>query len=569
MIPQIQFTDFSFRYLNLQEPSLKNINLEIYPGEKILIIGRSGSGKSTLLQCLNGLIPHSYPGEISGTLKIEEITLPAENIFITSCKVGTILQDQDAQFVGLSVAEDIAFTLENNALPRSVMEEKVSSSLQLVGMEDYANSSPDELSGGQKQHIALAGILASAPQILLFDEPLANLDPASAQDAVCLIRELNNTTGKTVIIAEHRVEECLEAGIDRIIIMENGQICANGTPQEIMADSLLTYHGIRPPLHQYVLHFAGIAKEYTSSATTPDEIQYLDNPAIARLRHWYENQKTVMPDNTPTDKKPILAIKNLSFSYDEKKPVLNNISAEFLPGEIVSILGNNGAGKSTLTYAISGLVHPSTGKIFLDGENIDTWGIKQRGEKIGLIMQNPNLMIIKTTVKDEVATALKAQNIADNIIDQQVANVLKVCGLWGYRNWPISALSYGQKKRVTIASILIQKPRVLILDEPTAGQDLRTYHEFMQFIQKLAQSGIAILIITHDLYLALEYSTRCIVIANSKKIADDSPSEIFNDKEILTKARLRPLSLTALAALINVPAVEFSRRFINSWRDNQ
>lgn len=567
MTPQIQFKDFSFRYLNLQDATLKNINLEIFPGEKVLIVGRSGSGKSTLLQCLNGLIPHSYPGEIRGLLRIEDLTLPAKSIFETSQKVGTILQDQDAQFIGLTVAEDIAFTLENNAQPASFMHQTVAHSLQQVAMTDYMNYSPGELSGGQKQRIALAGILASAPAILLFDEPLANLDPASAHDAINLIRQLNQQSGKTVIIAEHRVEECLEAGIDRIIIMENGAIAADGTPAEILANDYLTIYGIRPPLYHQLFKMAEIPAAETMQVIATQKIAGLGEPVRTRLQQWYQDQQQVNRSNLPSKStsktSAVLAIKNLSCAYTSNKPVLKNLTAEFYPGEIVSILGNNGAGKSTLTYALSGIIKPLDGEIVLDGVNIANWGIKRRGEKIGLIMQNPNLMIIMTTVIDEVASALKAQGLANEIIIQRTSEALKICGLWGYRNWPIAALSYGQKKRVTIAEVLVQQPRVLILDEPTAGQDLQTYHEFMGFIQQLAQSGIAIIIITHDLYLALEYSNRCVVIANGEKIADNSAIDVLCNAEILTAARLRPLALTKLAELIKVSPAALTASFVN------
>lgn len=570
MIPQIQFKDFSFRYLNLQQPTLKNINLEVFAGEKILIVGRSGSGKSTLLQCLNGLIPHSHPGEISGSLSIEELSLPAKSIFDTSHKVGTILQDQDAQFIGLTVSEDVAFALENNAIPTTAIHQKVDHSLQQVGMENYANYSPAELSGGQKQHIALAGILASAPQILLFDEPLANLDPASALDAINLIRELNHTTGKTVIIAEHRIEECLDIGIDRIIIMDHGSICASGTPAEILANDYLITHGLRQPLYQQLFKIADIPASEAAQVITTQDIDQLAAPTLAQLQQWYQNNfHDFSEQQLPASKLPVLAIKNLSYAYSRDKPALKDFNAEFYSGEIVSILGNNGAGKSTLTYAISGLVKPPEAEIILDGENISPWGIKRRGEKIGLIMQNPNLMIIMTSVYDEVASALKARGLPAEIISQQTSAALKTCGLWGYRNWPIAALSYGQKKRVTIAAVLVQQPRVLILDEPTAGQDLQTYHEFMGFIQQLAQSGIAIIIITHDLYLALEYSQRCIVIANGEKIADSSAIEVLCNDEILTAARLRPLALSKIAELINLPPVGLIRRFVNYSPEQQ
>lgn len=558
--PVIKFNNFSFCYHNLAEQSLYNINLEIYSGEKILITGRSGSGKSTLLHCINGIIPHSTFGEINGTLEISGIESTKNGIFEISQEVGTILQDQDSQFIGLSVDEDVAFNLENYAIPHNKMQDIVTNSLSQVNMLEYIEHSPYELSGGQKQSVSLAGILASTPNILLFDEPLANLDPKSVMTITGLIKNLNHDTKKTIIIAEHRIEECLEVGIDRIIVMDKGQIVKIGTPHEILHSGIFEKLGIRIPFYIEAIKYAGsYDNEYPINSYL--DIERLPQKSEQNLLSWINS----LPEVTETvinSNQQALHLKNLFFSYNENNDILQNINFSVNKGEIISILGNNGAGKSTLTQIISGFHKQNKGDIFLDKVNINNLSIKERGRHIANIMQNPNSMIVRTIVWDEVSLGLQGQDFDEEEIAELVEKSLHTCGLWGYRNWPISALSYGQKKRVTIASMLVLNPKVLILDEPTAGQDLKTYHEFMEFIAHLATKGIAIIIITHDIYLAVEYTTRSIIINNGQIIADDSPHKVFSNYDILTKASLKEISLSTIARKLNINSASFIQKFI-------
>ena len=556
----VKFTNFNFCYQNLADASLSNINLEIFAGEKILIAGRSGSGKSTLLHCINGIIPFSSFGEITGSMIIKGVANP-NGIIAISKKVGTILQDQDSQFIGLSVAEDVAFVLENNAESNETMNQIVQTCLTQVNMQDYSEHSPYELSGGQKQCISLAGILASSPDILLFDEPLANLDPLASANVVQLIEKLNRTEKKTIIIAEHRIEEILEARPDRIIVMEGGKIVFCGTPKEVLSSQILEQTGIRPPLYTQLLK---VATPYLVKPEIDNlsQIKQLNPEAIQNIRNWTEqiSLPEISAEQSVTE---VLNINNISFSYSPGQEVLKNISFSLARGEIVSILGNNGAGKSSLSYVMSGILRPTAGSILLEGLDISQWTIKQRGAKIGLVMQNHNSMLVKASVKDEVALGLKNLKLAASLIEQKIEQVLRSCNLWGYRNWPTTSLSYGQKKRVTIASMLALDLKVLILDEPTAGQDLRTYHEFMQFLTSLAKSGIAIIVITHDLYLAMEYTSRSIVLAKGEKIADDKPSKVFANQEVLNKAHLKEISLSPLARHAGIAPELLIQKFIN------
>ena len=542
----ISFKNFSFKYNNVVDKTLKNIDLTINKGEKVLIVGPSGSGKSTLSHCINGLIPFSYRGEFEGELKIDDIIPYKESLSEVSKKVGTILQDQDSQFIGLSVGEDVAFNFENNAIPLAEMKVKVINSLELVNMVDFINHSPYELSGGQKQRVSLAGVLGSDAEILLFDEPLANLDPASGSEIMQLINDIHEKTNKTIIIVEHRIENVLEQPFDKVVIIDKGVVKGVGTPNEILKSDLLTNSGLREPLYVEAMKLAGCD---VSSEENLRDINSINEENKEILKSWFKNETS---SKTINKEEKILEIKNLTFSHDGVKNTLDDVSFYLNKGEILAVLGNNGAGKSTLCRSITGILKPKSGSIFLNNECIDSWSIKKKGSAIGYVMQNPNQMISQHMIKDEIALGLKCRNFDKKYIDEKVEEVLKICGLYPYRNWPVQALSYGQKKRVTIASILSINPDVIILDEPTAGQDYKHYTEFMEFIKELSNKGISIIMVTHDMQLTLEYCDRAVVLSGGKKIADDKPSNILTNKEIIKKANLKETSLSTLAKTIDI-----------------
>ena len=557
----ISFKNFSFKYNNVVDKTLKNIDLTINKGEKVLIVGPSGSGKSTLSHCINGLIPFSYRGEFEGELKIDDIIPYKESLSEVSKKVGTILQDQDSQFIGLSVGEDVAFSFENNAIPLAEMKVKVINSLELVNMVDFINHSPYELSGGQKQRVSLAGVLGSDAEILLFDEPLANLDPASGSEIMQLINDIHEKTNKTIIIVEHRIEDVLEQPFDKVVIIDKGVVKGVGTPNEILKSDLLTNSGLREPLYVEAMKLAGCD---VSSEENLRDINSINEENKEILKSWFKNETS---SKTINKEEKILEIKNLTFSHDGVKNTLDDVSFYLNKGEILAVLGNNGAGKSTLCRSITGILKPKSGSIFLNNECIDSWSIKKKGSAIGYVMQNPNQMISQHMIKDEIALGLKCRNFDKKYIDEKVEEVLKICGLYPYRNWPVQALSYGQKKRVTIASILAINPDVIILDEPTAGQDYKHYTEFMGFIKGLSNKGISIIMVTHDMQLTLEYCDRAVVLSGGKKIADDKPSNILTNKEIIKKANLKETSLSTLAKTIDIANTnDFVQFFIDLER---
>ena len=558
----ISFKNFSFKYNNVVDKTLKNIDLTINKGEKVLIVGPSGSGKSTLSHCINGLIPFSYNGEIEGELIIDNIKPYEESLSDVSKKVGTILQDQDSQFIGLSVGEDVAFNFENNAMPLNEMKVKVIDALELVNMVDFINHSPYELSGGQKQRVSLAGILGSDAEVLLFDEPLANLDPASGKEIMQLINDIHEKTNKTIIIVEHRIEDVLEQPFDKVIVVNKGEVQGFGTPDEILKSDLLKNNGLREPLYLEAMKLAGCD---ISKSENLKDLNNIDEKNKEVLKNWFNNE-TSNKDSIIKEEK-ILEVKNLAFSHDGIKNTINDVSFHLNKGEILAVLGNNGAGKSTLCRLITGILKPQKGSIFLNNQCIDSWSIKQKGSAIGYVMQNPNQMISQHMIKDEIALGLKCRNYSKEEIDKKVEEVLKICGLYPYRNWPVSALSYGQKKRVTIASILAINPEVIILDEPTAGQDYKHYTEFMEFIKELSAQGISIILITHDMQLTLEYCHRAVVLSAGEKIADDKPSNILTDENIIKKANLKETSLSTLAKSIGIANTnDFVQFFIDLER---
>ena len=558
----ISFKNFSFKYNNVVDKTLKNIDLTINKGEKVLIVGPSGSGKSTLSHCINGLIPFSYNGEIEGELIIDNIKPYEESLSDVSKKVGTILQDQDSQFIGLSVGEDVAFNFENNAMPLKEMKVKVIDALELVNMVDFINHSPYELSGGQKQRVSLAGVLGSDAEVLLFDEPLANLDPASGKEIMQLINDIHEKTNKTIIIVEHRIEDVLEQPFDKVIVINKGEVQGFGTPDEILKSDLLKNNGLREPLYLEAMKLAGCD---ISGSENLKDLTNIDEKNKEVLKNWFNNE-TSNKDSIIKEEK-ILEVKNLAFSHDKIKNTINDVSFHLNKGEILAVLGNNGAGKSTLCRLITGILKPQKGSIFLNNQCIDSWSIKQKGSSIGYVMQNPNQMISQHMIKDEIALGLKCRNYSKEEIDKKVEEVLKICGLYPYRNWPVSALSYGQKKRVTIASILAINPEVIILDEPTAGQDYKHYTEFMEFIKELSAQGISIILITHDMQLTLEYCHRAVVLSGGEKIADDKPSNILTDENIIKKANLKETSLSTLAKSIGIANTnDFVQFFIDLER---
>lgn len=532
----IELKDFSFQYKAQSEPTLKNLNLTIYKGEKVLIVGPSGSGKSTIGQCLNGIIPNIYKGTSSGQFLIQGKEAFDLSIYEKSHLVSTVLQDTDGQFIGLSVAEDLAFALENDMVELGTMKERVQSWAERLDLMKLLDHRPQDLSGGQKQRVSLAGVLIDESPILLFDEPLANLDPKSGQDIIDLIDQIHEEQGTTTIIIEHRLEDVLYRPVDRVILINQGQVLYNGQPDELLRTTLLAENGIREPLYLTTLRQLG---------QDIDQLEHLDRLEDIELT----GVNRSIPEATFTktgETEELLKLEQISFAYQENHPILKNISLSIPKGQRLAIVGKNGAGKSTLAKAICGFI-TTEGQYTSRGEDIKQESVKERAERVGYVLQNPNQMISTNMIFDEVALGLRLRGISEEDIKERVYQVLKTCGLYEFRKWPISALSYGQKKRVTIASILVLGPEILVLDEPTAGQDQRNYTEIMEFLDSLQEKGHTIVMITHDMQLMLDYSDRALVVSEGQILADLSPAELFTHPDILQEANLKETSIFALA----------------------
>ena len=562
--PVISFKDFSFQYRAQKKPTLTGINLDIYPGEKVLIAGPSGSGKSTLAGCVNGLNPFSNPGECKGSLIVDGVDATKSSIFELSAHVGTVLQDPDGQFIGLTVGEDIAFALENSCTPQDKMHAITRHAAELVGIEKHLDYAPHELSGGQKQRVSLAGVMVDDVKILLFDEPLANLDPAAGKQAIELIDEIQKKTDTTVLIIEHRLEDVLWRNVDRIVLVNEGKILADMTPDELLSTSLLADNGIREPLYVTAMRYAGIEITKEKRPSHVNSV-VLDEADCKRLQNWFEAQK-VKADAGEREK--LLEVRNLSFGYTKEHQTLQKVSLSIDKGEMVAIVGQNGAGKSTFSKLVCGFEDPDSGEILFHGKNLLKENIRHRAKYIGYVMQNPNQMISKTMIYDEVALSLQKAGKSEEEVRQKVEETLKICGLYPFRNWPVSALSFGQKKRVTIASVLVQDPELIILDEPTAGQDFKHYTEIMEFLRKLNDRGVTVVMITHDMHLMLEYTPRALVFSDGQMIADRRASEVLCDPELIERAALKETSLFTLANQCEItPPEAFVERFIEEDRE--
>ena len=553
----ISFNQFTFQYDAQAEATLKDISFDIAKGEKVLILGPSGSGKSTLAQCLNGIIPNIHKGQAQGQVRIDGQDIFKQSIYDKSQLVSTVLQDPDGQFIGLTVAEDLAFALENDCADQSEMKDKVALWAERLDLTSLLNHRPQDLSGGQKQRVSLAGVLIDESPILLFDEPLANLDPKSGQETIDLIDKIHKEVGATTIIIEHRLEDVLYRPVDRILLVNDGELLFNGSPDELLSSTLLLENGIREPLYVTVLRQLGFD---TRSAQNLSQLDALDLSDLA------------LPDRVLKDKKDsssdsILKVERLSVSYGDNPAIIEDLSFSLKKGERLAIVGKNGAGKSTLAKALCGFV-PSQGKLTYKGQDISQDSIAGRSERIGFVLQNPNQMISQTMIFDEVALGLRLRGIEETEVEERVHEVLKTCGLYSFRNWPISALSFGQKKRVTIASILVLKPEIIILDEPTAGQDYKTYTDIMNFLDSLQKQGHTIVMITHDMQLMLEYSDRCLVVVEGKVIADDNPVTILNQKDLLESANLKQTSLYTLGQKLSSDPVEVTQYYIEKGGPN-
>jgi energy-coupling factor transporter ATP-binding protein EcfA2 len=511
--PALVVENLTFRYRDREAPSLRDISLQVSPGELLLLAGASGSGKTTFIRCVNGLIPRSYKGEIHGQVLLNGKENDKMALAHISQIVGTVLQDPERQILGTRVRNEVAFGLENLGMQREEIRSRIEVALDYLGIADLRDRETFNLSGGEKQKVALAGILAMRPSILLLDEPLASLDPASAQETLKLARRLVDE-GMALVIVEHRVEDVLSIHPDRVMFLGDGQVRYLGDIEGLYR--VVNYHEIKIPAPMII--------ERAVNDPPPPEIEF--SPAST-------NQAS---------EEALVRFENVSFGYEQGTEVLHGIDLEVRRGDVIAILGPNGAGKTTLVKHAIGLLKPRSGRVLIDGRDTHHISVAQIAKTLGYVFQSPSHMLFASTVREELAFG--PRNLGHNLqqITEEVQGAIKIVNLVGRENDPPLALSFGQQKRVTIAAILAMRSRILVMDEPTAGQDYENYMDFMDAILSLP-SFEAIIFITHDVDLAVIYANRILLVNQGRLVADGPPSQVLDDVERLRSNRLVPTSL--------------------------
>jgi len=503
--------DLNFRYLIREEPALKKINLSFASGEVALIAGASGCGKTTLIRCINGLIPHSYRGEKSGRIIALGKDLAPLKLAEISQMIGTVLQDPERQILGTKVVNEVAFGLENLGMNREEILDRVDESLSRLKISALRDRDTFSLSGGEKQKVALAGVLAMRPAILLLDEPLASLDPASAEETLSILRTLADE-GMGILMVEHRVEDVLKINPEQVIYLSCGEVRYQGSAQGL--DASINYRDVKLPAPMIV-------------ARVRQEKPTLSFPDVHR--------KSVQHDT-------LVRFKNVGFYYEEGFPILHNVSLEIKRGDVIAVLGPNGAGKTTLVKHAIGLLKPRSGQVEIGERETSKMSVAEIAQTLGYVFQSPSHMLFAPTVREELSFGPQNLGHDKNSIVEEVKNAIEIVNLSGMEEIPPLSLSFGQQKRVSIAAVLAMRSRILVMDEPSAGQDYRNYIDFMDAIMQLPNFD-AILFITHDIDLAVIYANRILLVNDGRLVADGRPQEILKDYEHLQKNRLVPTSL--------------------------
>jgi energy-coupling factor transporter ATP-binding protein EcfA2 len=513
--------NLSFRYRRREDLALRNISLQVEPGQVILIAGASGCGKTTLARCINGLIPRSYKGELNGKVLLYGKEMSDQPLSRVSQVVGTVLQDPERQILGIKVLNEVAFGLENLEKPRSEILQSVEEALKHLGIGHLHDRETFLLSGGEKQKVALAGVLAMKPGILLLDEPLASLDPASSLDALALIRRLADE-GMTVLLVEHRVEDVLRINPDQVLFMKDGEIHYQGPPGEL--DENVDYHEVKLPAPLIIERAAREpAKSYPFQSLV-SQGKAAEQPGISATHE------------------PLVEFKNVSFHYDENNPVLEDINLKINKGDIIAVLGANGAGKTTLVKHAIGLLKPRSGDVLVGGKSTHEMSVAEIASTLGYVFQSPSHMLFAPTVQEELAFGPKNLGHPAEEIKKEVSESIHIVNLSGLEKEPPLALSFGQQKRVSIAAILSMRSKILVMDEPTAGQDYMNYISFMDSIVQLPGFQ-AVLFITHDIDLAVIYANRVLLVHEGRIAADGSPFDVLKDRDLLETCRVVPTSL--------------------------
>jgi len=499
----------TFRYRSRPDPALDDVSLTLERGELLLVAGASGCGKTTLIRCINGLIPRSYKGELSGRITLQGQDTAGLSLARISQIVGTVLQDPERQILGAHVHTEVAFGLENLGLPREEIRQRVDEALAYLGISDLRDRETFYLSGGEKQKVALAGVLAMRPSILLLDEPLASLDPSSAQEALALFRRLADE-GISIFLVEHRVEDALNIRPDRVLFMQEGRITYHGSLDGLM--DVADYRQVKLPAPVVIQRAAGAPPSAFEAAIQPD------------------------------GREPLITFEDVSFAYGDGPMVIQDVNLTVRRGDIVAVLGPNGVGKTTLIKHAIGLLKPKQGRVLVEGQDTREMSVAQIAHTLGYVFQSPSHMLFAPTVREELAFGPNNLGYDEETVAQGVDRAVEIVNLPGLEDYPPLALSFGQQKRVSIAAILAMRSRILVMDEPTAGQDYWNYMAFMNSI--LQMPGFeAVLFITHDLDLAICYANRVVLMHDGQVAGDGAPAQVLTDSRLLQRCRLVPTSL--------------------------
>ena len=567
--PAAEMRTVGFTYAGAAAPALRGIDLTLKPGEMVGIMGASGAGKSTLAKCLNRLVPAFERGEFSGVVCIRGRILDGARVSDVSPLVGMVFQDFEAQLFSTNVALEIAFTMQQIGMPREEIAARIEPALAAVGLSGFAHRDPTSLSGGEKQRLAIAAVLALRPGVIVLDEPTTDLDPEGKAEVFTLIGKLREQ-GLSLIVIEHEADEL--RGCDRLLVLRDGQVVVQGPPASVMTQlELLETCGIHPPDLNRALAILGIH----AHAATVDEAEALirrtfsissDSAAQAQMltavSHVGVADGSVTPPNPAENPIPppdqgesawelsdslLAEAEQLSFSYPLGPRVLDAINFRICPGEFVAIVGQNGSGKTTFAKHLVGLLTPTDGRVMLEGRDRITLRPAETAHKAGYVFQNPDHQIFASTVEAEIAFGPRNFGLSNDEVEQRVAEVLHAVNLEDARERDPFLLSKGERQRLAVASVLALRPRLLILDEPTTGLDYREQRRMMGLVRDLNYAGIAIIIITHAPWLVAEYARRVVLMRRGRILFDGPVDKFFQRDELLRQSSFRPPEVTLLA----------------------
>jgi cobalt transport protein ATP-binding subunit len=532
----------TFTYHGADRPALRGVSFAQNAGEMIGVMGASGAGKSTLAKCLNRIVPEFEDGDFHGAIRIAGESLEVLRVCDVAPKVGMVFQDFESQLFSTNVAHEVAFAMEQVGMDRAEMDRRILPALEAVGLRGFEHRDPMSLSGGEKQRLAIASVLALRPSVIVLDEPTTDLDPEGRAEVFELIKRLRGQ-GLSLIVIEHESEELRAA--DRIVVLREGEIAADGPPSEVFARTeLLTACGVRPPGLGHALELLGIEAQPKSVDQAQDEIVRA-YPRLARTAGGKVADSQPQPPSSRGQ--PFIGIENVSYSYAGGPRVLDSIDLKVEAGEFLAIVGQNGSGKTTLAKHIVGLLQPATGRVTIDGKDRAQMRPAETAREVAYVFQNPDHQIFAATVEEEVAFGPRNFGLPDDEIRRRCDEALEAVGLQNERQSDPFLLSKGERQRLAVASVLVLRPRMLILDEPTTGLDHREQLRMMALVRDLNRSGIAIVIITHTPWLVAEYARRVVLMRKGAKIFDGSVREFFMQDDLLRSSSFRAPEITELS----------------------